>query len=328
VGTRDRGLYRSIAPVTLATLDASASEPVPMDAIDGEGAFGREIVAATFEPVWSRQLGAPTNQIETALWHDGGLWVGTPVGLFLFQGTPPRVVKNFTREDGLDALNATSMAFSPSGFLWLGTNAGLAEIDPWKRTVSRSVTRQDPFGNGGLRLGRRRRRKGRVLRHHGHRSTQRDVPQLDATAVATARTALRAEPPRQNEFAVEYAHCYARSRAFAIAPRWGTTAIGARNAAEKTRYTNLPAFFLPRTYTSNSREQWRQRGANTAALYSFPVMPCGSGGGRRRPARVVGGALVVYRTRTRNSRAAPLEHMVGVRTQRERAKTLQRKTSS
>jgi ligand-binding sensor domain-containing protein len=91
---------------------------------EGQGVFGNEITSALFEPVWSRELGAPTNQIETIAWKNGGLWVGTPVGLFHFEGNPARVVQHFTRDDGLQATNATAMAFSPSGSLWVGTNGG------------------------------------------------------------------------------------------------------------------------------------------------------------------------------------------------------------
>jgi len=143
VGTRDHGLYRSHTPLTLAALEASSFEAVTLPPEEGGGDFGREITAPIFEAVWSRETGAPTNQIEAILWRDGALWVGTPVGLFVFEGAPPRVVAHFTSDEGLRAPNATAMAFSPSGTLWVGTNGGLTEIDTAKRRVNSSVTRQD-----------------------------------------------------------------------------------------------------------------------------------------------------------------------------------------
>ena len=340
VGTRDRGLYRSVAPVSLELLDSTRVEPVPMDAGDGDGTFGSEVIDAIFQPVWSRQQGAPTNQIETAIWHNGALWVGTPVGLFVFQGRPPQVVKHFTRADGLDALNATSMQFSPSGFLWLGTNAGLAEIDPWKRTVHRAVTRQDGMvGNevwfyGSVAVG------GDGTVYFGTAqglslySPDRDRPNPTPPPLRLRGLRFQQNNRGQNEFAVEYA---ALSYAKEARVRYRTRLVGydrdwlPETAEVKTRYTNLPAFAVARTYTfevtaHNGDGVW----AETPLQHSFSVLPplwfrwwalAGQ-------LALVGGTLYgVYRTRTHNlqRRAVLLEHMVDMRTQevRAQAKTLQ-----
>ncbi len=340
VGTRDRGLYRSTAPVTLEALESATLEPLAMDEHDGVGVFGSEIASPMFEPVWSRQLGAPTNQIETAVWRNSGLWVGTPVGLFLFEGDPPRVRKRFTREDGLYASNATSLAFAPSGSLWLGTNAGLAEIDPAARVVKRTVTRQDGMvGNevwfyGSVAVG------GDGTVYFGTAqglslySPERDRPNPTPPSLRLRGLRFEQNNRGQNEFAVEYA---ALSYAKESRVRYRTRLVGYdrdwsdETSEVKTRYTNLPAFAVARTYTfevtaHNGDGVWAQ----APLQHSFSVQPplwfrwwalAGQ-------LALVGGTLVgVHRARTQNlqRRAVLLEHTVDVRTQevRAQAKTLQ-----
>lgn len=340
VGTRDRGLYRSIAPITLSALTAATREPVPHLPEEGPGVFGEEITSALFAPAWSRELGAPTNQIETILWRNGGLWVGTPVGLFLFEGSPPRVVAHFTRDDGLEASNATAMAFSPTGTLWVGTNGGLSEIDLSTRKVIRSVTRQD-----GL--------VGNEVWFYGSVAASEDGTVYFGTAQGLSLYAPHLDQPNptppllrfrdvrfhqdnrgHNELLVEYAalsyskesRVRYRTRLQGYDPEWSD-----ETSEVKTRYTNLPAFFLPRTYVfevtaHNGDGVW----ASSALGHSFRVAP---------PIwfrwwalavqfALVGGGLYgahAYRMRSLARRAQLLEHIVDVRTQevRTQAETLQ-----
>ncbi|HEX9652729.1 MAG TPA: two-component regulator propeller domain-containing protein, partial [bacterium] len=89
VGTRDQGLYRSTEAITLPRLRESKKQNVEFQLGRGGGKFGSEIIAPIFEKIWSRAEGAPTNQIETLIWRDNTLWVGTPEGLVVLEGDPP-----------------------------------------------------------------------------------------------------------------------------------------------------------------------------------------------------------------------------------------------
>jgi signal transduction histidine kinase/ligand-binding sensor domain-containing protein len=340
VGTRDRGLYRSVAPFSLEALESSAREPVPLQPEEGEGVFGDEITNPLFEPVWSRELGAPTNQIETIAWRNGALWVGTPVGLFLFEGEPARVVKHFTRDDGLEATNATAMAFSPSGSLWVGTNGGLSEIDPAARTVLRSVTRQDGLvGNevwfyGSVASGDDGTVYFGTAQGLSLYSPRLDRPNPTPPLVRFRNVSFQEDNRGHNELAVEYA---ALSYSKETRVRYRTRLRGydrdwsPETSEVKTRYTNLPAFFLSREYAfevtaHNGDGVWTP----TPLVYTFRVSP---------PVwfrwwalagqfLLVGGSLYgahEYRTRSLERRARLLEHVVEVRTQevRAQAETLQ-----
>ncbi|HXV14144.1 MAG TPA: ATP-binding protein, partial [Candidatus Krumholzibacteria bacterium] len=337
VGTRDRGLFRSVAPLTLAALEASATETVPVQPEEGHGAFGREITDALFEPVWSRDLGAPTNQIEAVLWRDGSLWVGTPVGLFRFEGTPPRMADHFTREDGLQATNATAMAFSPTGSLWVGTNGGLTEIDPVRRKVTRSVTRQDGLvGNevwfyGSVAAGDDGTVYFGTAQGLSLYAPHRDQPNPTPPLVRLRNVRYRENARGQNELAVEYAalsyskesRVRYRTRLVGYEREWST-----ETSEVKTRYTNLPAFFLPRRYefqvaAHNGDGVWTATPLSHAFQVSPPVW-------LRWWALVgqfvlVGGCLYglhAHRTRSLERRAQLLEHVVDVRTQEVRAQAL------
>lgn len=340
VGTRDRGLYRSVAPFTLSALESSTHEPVPMQPDEGQGVFGNEITSALFEPVWSRELGAPTNQIETIAWKNGGLWVGTPVGLFHFEGNPARVVQHFTRDDGLQATNATAMAFSPSGSLWVGTNGGLTEIDPATRTVRRSVTRQDGLvGNEVWFYGSVAAGEDGTVYFGTAQGLSRYAPHLDRPnptppPVRFRNVTFHEDKRGNNELAVEYA---ALSYSKETRVRYRTRLRGydrdwsPETSEVKTRYTNLPAFFLAREYAfevtaDNGDGVWTP----TPLSHPFRVSP---------PVWfrwwalagqfvLVGGSLYgahQYRTRSLERRARLLEHVVDVRTQevRAQAQTLQ-----
>lgn len=258
IGTRDQGLYRSITPLTAAAIEQAAREPVPFQAEEGTGTFGAEIMTPLFERVWSRTQGAPTNQIENLLARDGQLWVGTPVGLYVLDTATLKIVRTLTRDDGLGASNVTAMAFSPTGHLWVGTNGGLTEIDPAAGTVLRNVKRQDGLvGNevwyyGSVAVG-----EDETVYFGSAQGLSRYSARLDERNPTPPRVRFRAlrflEDSRGNNvLSVEYAalsysketRVRYRTRLAGFDPDWSP-----ETAEYKTRYTNLPAFFVPRQYT-------------------------------------------------------------------------------
>jgi signal transduction histidine kinase/ligand-binding sensor domain-containing protein len=284
VGTRDGGLYRSILPLNLSMLRDLPAQDVAFQVGNTGEKFGREITAQLFEPVWNRDSGAPSNQIETMIWRDGTLWVGTPEGLAIIEDDPPRMTALLTTKDGLRANNATSMAFSPvSGTLWLGTNGGLTEIDPRTRKVLRTVSKQDGLvdnevwyygsvviaGDGTIYFGTA---KGLSIYS----------PQLDKSNTAFpilrfTKANFTESSSGDNEVVFEYA---ALSFTNEKLVRYKTRMVGydkdwsAETPEVKIRYTNLPAFVLARSYTfemvaCNNAGLW----AETPLQYSITVQP-------------------------------------------------------
>jgi len=94
VGTIDAGLLRSVKPFTFESLrsfERRSTSPIV-----------HEAMSPLFAPVWSVASGAPSNNIKGLLWLDGRLWAGTPRGLFVLEGEPPRVAARFDSSNGLD----------------------------------------------------------------------------------------------------------------------------------------------------------------------------------------------------------------------------------
>ena len=262
VGTRDRGLYRTTAPVAAAGL---------------RGAGPR------FAPVWTTDRGAPTNEVETLLFHAGTMWVGTLEGLFALDPATARVRARITGADGLGADNATSLALAPAtGTLWVGTNRGLAEVDPARARVRRAVRHADGLPSeevwwfssvavgpdGAVLFGT----AGGLAVYH---------PRLDRPSRLPPRlhfeTATYRATSTQNEADFVY-----RGLSFTDerAVRYRTRLVGFDRAwsapTEETRrhYTNLRAVFVPRTY----RFEVLAVGANGAwtpapLVYPFRVAP-------------------------------------------------------
>jgi signal transduction histidine kinase len=342
VGTRDNGLFRSVSPVTIGWLDTLRSEPVPLQEGEGRGTFGREIVMPVFRQEWSRTGGAPTNEIDAMLYHDGAMWVGTPAGLFVFEGDPPRVAARLSRENGLKANNVTSVALSPKGTIWIGSNAGLSEIDARTRTVLRTVTRQEGLidneawfygsvavsGDGTVYFGTA---KGLAVYS----------PSLDRPNATPPRLCFReiryAEDSRgNNQLAVEYAGL---SFGNEKRVRYRTRLVGydrdwsAETADFKIRYTNLPAFFRAREYAleimaCNEDGVWTEE----PLRHVFTVEPPWWFRWWALAAQLglLGGTVYAvhsYRTRALEARNRLLETVVDARTKevRAQAQTLQEK---
>ncbi len=266
VGTRDRGLYRSTRPLTLrALLPGAETGPV-------------------FAPVWSADTGAPSNQIETLKWHRGLLWIGTPEGLVALDADAVAPVATLTKEEGLPASNATSVAVSPvTGHLWVGTNGGLAEIDPATRTVLRTVTKQDGLLDnevwfyGSVIVG-----PDGVVYYGTARGVVIYYPARDVPNPLPPRLHLTAFEQTENEagrseVAFEYAglsfsserRVQYRTRLLGYDRDWSAPTLDTR-----LRYTNLSAFFVPKRYTlqvlaSNGDGVWTP----SPLEYTFYVKP-------------------------------------------------------
>jgi serine phosphatase RsbU (regulator of sigma subunit)/ligand-binding sensor domain-containing protein len=275
IGTRDRGIYRSTLPVTLALLREHYTALETMR----EGPDSQPL----FELFWNTDNGAPTNQIETLRWHDGVMWVGTPAGL-LAMTRNREVVEHITRANGLRADNAVSISVSPmTGNLWIGTNEGLAEIETATRRVVRTVTRQDGlidnevYFYGSVLAGPDGTIYFGTARGLSIYRPQVDRPNTVPPLLQLSSVVLNNRSGGQNDFSFEYA---ALSFSNERLVRYRTRLVGydsdwsPETADFKIRYTNLPAFLWSRTYTlevvaSNDSGVW-----NTEPLrYAFKVSP-------------------------------------------------------
>ncbi|MFO8030114.1 MAG: ATP-binding protein [Cyclonatronaceae bacterium] len=256
VGTRDRGIYRSTKPLTVETLHGNETGEKTGDETSDGPADG---MAIRFEPWWSTDSGAPSNQIEKMLWHAEAMWVGTPSGLAVLDADTPSVSELITASDGLRADNATSFAISPvTGRMWVGTNQGLAEIDPETYEVLRTVTRQDGlvdneawfYGSvhfdpsGTLYFGTA---SGISIYDPDADKSNQVPPKLKLTNFVSET--IRGE---RNEFTFEYA---ALSFGNERQVRYQTRLLGFYDEWSplkpdtRVNFTNLSAFFLPKRYT-------------------------------------------------------------------------------
>jgi signal transduction histidine kinase/ligand-binding sensor domain-containing protein len=244
VGTRDRGIFRSTIPVTPAVLENLAADT-----------SGNSL----FEPFWSTDNGAPTNQIETLYWLDDTMWVGTPKGLLGIDPVNANTIYHISTANGFLADNAASIDLSSTtGNFWVGTNYGLAEVDPRNGSVVNTVTRQDGlvdnevwfYGSvttgpdGTVYYGTA---KG-ISVYHQHLDSKNTVPPLlKLRNVTLTRTASD-----RNELIFEYA---ALSFGNERQVRYRTRLKGydddwsAETADVSLRYTNLPAIFRDKKYT-------------------------------------------------------------------------------
>lgn len=329
VGTRDHGIYRSKQPITAELLATTATTAVPFPAGQGSGDFGMEVNAPLFEASWND---AP--EIDALIWKEGTLWVGSPDGVFAIDGESLKTTVKLTAKDGMHANNGTSMAFAPSGALWVGTNGGLSEIDPATRAVKRSVTRQDGLvdnevwflssvrcsADGAVYFGTA---KGLAVYNPAL-----DVANSMPPRITFRRTAFSETAGGSNELGLEYA---ALSYADEKRVRYRTRLVGydkdwsPETPDFKTRYTNLGAFFVPRTYkfevmASNNSGVWTKE----PLTHEFKVTPAWWLRWWATIGQLVllGGVAVglgVYRTRALAERNRQLEQTVTERTAEVRA---------
>ncbi|MFU8861984.1 MAG: two-component regulator propeller domain-containing protein [Cyclonatronaceae bacterium] len=271
VGTRDRGIYRSKGPITfefLRSLDGTVESDQP----------------DLFEPWWDVDNGAPSNQIEKMKWLNGSMWIGTPAGLAILDDGNYSDVTMITTDNGLRANNVTSFDYSSvTETVWVGTNQGLAEIDPQSLEVLNTVTRTEGLidnevwfygsvhldDNGTVFFG--------TARGVSIYSPQKD--QVNKTAPILRLTSFTASDitGERNEFTLEYA---ALSFGNERQVRYQTRLIGFNDewspwkTDTRVNFTNLGAYFLPKTYRLEVMAQ-NESGITTAApmVFEFPVNP-------------------------------------------------------
>lgn len=269
LGTRDMGIYRSIEPFSLQNLEANINGNEPRN---------------LFEPWWSAESGAPSNQIDKLLWINDGMWVGTPAGLVALEGSSTDKRYEITTDDGLPANNAISFDLSPiSETLWAGTNQGLTEIDPKTGSVLRTVTRQDGlidnevwfYGSvftspdGTVYYGTA---KG-VSIYSPAKDYQNDMPPV----VRIERILTEEVQGERNQFTFEYS---ALSFGYERGVQYQTRLIGFSNDWSpikfdtRINYTNLPAVFFPKEYTFEVRAVNENNIESLSPVqYSFLVSP-------------------------------------------------------
>lgn len=269
IGTRDRGIYRSIEPFTIESLMRNEANEQP---------------EKLFEPWWSVETGAPSNQIEKMIWYSGAMWVGTPAGLVAIEDETNTIKHFITSGNGLRANNATSFAISPvTGRLWVGTNQGLAEVNPDSGSVLKTVTRLDGlvdnevwfYGSvqfdpsGSLYYGTA---KGITLYNQEEDKINEVPPKLVLTDFISEDI-----PGERNEFIFEYA---ALSFGNERQVRYQTRLIGFNDewsplkAETRINYTNLSSIFLPKTYRFEARA-FNESGVSSdeTLAFAFSVNP-------------------------------------------------------
>lgn len=270
LGTRDRGIIRSNKPFYLGDLQLVQKPDEYTNA---------------FESWWSTESGAPTNQVDKLLWVDENMWVGTPAGLVALEKRPTGIKHLINSKNGLPADNATSFDLSPvTGTLWVGTNRGLAEIDPEAGKVIKTVTRTDGlvdnevwfYGsvhvaeNGIVYYGTA---NGVTLYNPAADLRNEYPPIVKLTGVLSEQI----QGERNNQFRFDYAALsFGNERQIRYQTR--LTGFNDEWSAEKTdtreNFTNLPAIFFPRDYTFEVRAINESGVMSVVPLsYNFSVSP-------------------------------------------------------
>ena len=254
VGTRDQGLYRARRPLTEADLDRFGRPPSQGDPDEREP-------VQLFERVWSSQTGAPTDQIESLLAVGDEMWTATPAGLFALRAGrgAVEVVRSIGEAEGLPSVRTFSLDRSPTtGALWVGTNGGLSEVDPASGTVTRTLRREDGLiGNEVWYYGSvRADAQGRIYFGTAEGLTVVDPEALTRSTTPPALHLRSAEVVQKSSGYTEAVFRYAAtSFADERAVRYRYRLVGydeewsEPTPEPRVRYTNLPAFVVPRSYT-------------------------------------------------------------------------------
>jgi len=241
VGTLDKGIYRSTAPIFRSSLESDTRNNI------------------VFEPYWSLDNGAPTNHIEKLLWLNGKMWVGTQKGLIVLDAATAKMIHHFTTETGLPADNAISFSISPkTGNVWVGSNRGLSEIDADNYKVLRTLTKSDGLISNEVWL------YGSVkVDNDGHiyygtangltiYNPSMDGPNLSPPILHLLSADILYQSGGRNEAVFEYV---ALSFANIAGISYKTRLKGyekdwsAETTEKRLRYTNLPAYFNTKKYT-------------------------------------------------------------------------------
>ncbi|CAN5568529.1 hypothetical protein BH09BAC4_BH09BAC4_04030 [soil metagenome] len=85
--------------------------------------------------VFDKKNGLPCNNIRSLLEDGKWLWVGTDCGLFQLDLQQLRVVKHYTKADGLPNEVTYGILKDNMGYLWLSSNKGLAQFSPTRGRI-------------------------------------------------------------------------------------------------------------------------------------------------------------------------------------------------
>jgi signal transduction histidine kinase/DNA-binding response OmpR family regulator/ligand-binding sensor domain-containing protein len=263
VGSIDRGLYRSTAPLARILTHVATAGPT-----------GDEVMSPIFAPVWNSSSGAPTDGVRSLLFHRGKVWVGTGTGLSVLSPRRP-----FSSSEVFTGRAVVGIIPSASGdSLWVSNNAGLVEIDAdSERELSRvgkadGLLDDEAWAYGSLTSDL----DGRVYlgTPSGLSIFEPDARQT-STHVPVVRL-RRFERGADNEIGFEYA---ALSFVDESRVRYSTRLRGfdrdwsAETADSKIRYTNLPAYLFARFYTFEVRARNGAGGWSSPLTYEFSVLP-------------------------------------------------------
>ncbi|WP_340104243.1 sensor histidine kinase [Rhodohalobacter sp. 8-1] len=269
LGTRDRGIYRSTEPFSLQTLQEVTESGENVD---------------LFEQWWSTGNGAPSNQIEKMLWTHGLMWVGTQAGLYALDAATLDKRHVITTEDGFLADNATSFDLSPvTKTLWVGTNQGLAEVNPETGKVLKTVTRLDGLVDnevwyyGSVDIGPDGKIYYGTAKGVSIYDPAKDYQNEEPPIVVIESVLTEEEQGERNQFTFEYsALSFGNERGLQYQTRLtGFNDEWSRLKADtRINYTNLPAVFFPKEYTFEVRAINESNiSSGEPARYSFFVSP-------------------------------------------------------
>ncbi len=281
VGTRDAGLYRSKAPVDVRLVGNMKTRVFQTG--PGGGTFGNEVVDTVFNLLWDVSRGAPSNQVESIVSLDRTLWVGNPEGLVGMRMEDLSTKVHITMAEGLPGNDVTSLAVANhTRTLWLGTNGGMAEVEPRTGRVLRTLTKRDGIIDnevwwyGSIRIGEDGSvyfgtAKGLSLFNPAEEHKNETPP--------VVRFELIQQQGSLSSNAVLFSFA-ALSFSDESRVRYSTFMEGyeddwsGETKDVTTRYTNLPAFFVDRQYTFHVRARngdsvWTRQDLR----YSFEVEP-------------------------------------------------------
>src|SRR5260221_6781692 len=131
IGTPDNGLFRSDVPFDPVTYRSRLR------------AGSREVVQATFSPIWTRSNGAPSNTVRTLLWLNKRLWIGTTGGLAVATLKPFRTAAVLTNAS-LGGTSVIGLAPDPGRHsVWVAQKRRLTEVDEHDLHLNSRVTKAD-----------------------------------------------------------------------------------------------------------------------------------------------------------------------------------------
>lgn len=283
VASGNKGLFRSNTALLTDNLLQIGREKA--DAKEKLSTTTVKVSDPVFISMWNRKNGAPTDIMRALLWIDGKLWVGTSQGLAVLAGNTGDFLDLIGKRQGLRDDNVYSMAPSfDSQYIWIGTNAGVAQINRHSRKVMRTITKQDGLidnevwawrslttgANDSVYFGTP---KGLTVYRPQLHKQNNITPKLDFRLFA-----FQQDNSGNNELVAHYAalsfaneyKVLFKTRLRDYRTEWSPPVMEI-----KQRYTNLPAYFFPKTYTfevmaQNNDGIWNEAPIRSQVLVNPP----------------------------------------------------------